>query len=246
METRDLVVVTGGSRGIGAAVCRGLAARGHAVAVNYAGNAKAADAVVDAVVADGGRARAIAADVADERQVAALFEEAEAELGPLAGLVNNAGILGEARPLDEQDAHALERLLAVNVLGPLLCCRAAVRRLSTRHSGPGGAIVNISSVAARTGGIYGTVAYAATKGAVESLTRGLANEVAREGVRVNAVAPGLIATDMSPADVDRLAENGVPMGRVGRPEEVAEAVGWLLSPAAAYVTGTTVTVSGGR
>jgi NAD(P)-dependent dehydrogenase (short-subunit alcohol dehydrogenase family) len=241
-----LVVVTGGSRGIGAEVCRTLAAFGHPVAVNYAGHADAAEAVVGSVTAVGGRARAIAADVSDARQVGALFEEAEAELGPLTGLVNNAGVFGESRPLAEQEVGTLEQLLAVNVLGPLLCCRAAADRLSTRHGGRGGAIVNVSSVAARTGGIPGAVAYAATKGAVESLTRGLANEMAREGVRVNAVAPGLVDTDMAPDELDRLAETGVPMGRPAQPREVAEAVGWLMSPAASYVTGTTVTVSGGR
>ncbi|MFF4805508.1 SDR family oxidoreductase [Streptomyces sp. NPDC001351] len=241
-----LVVVTGGSRGIGAEVCRTLAAFGHPVAVNYAGHKDAAEAVVDSVTAAGGRARAIAADVSDERQVGALFKEAEAELGPLAGLVNNAGVFGETGRLAEQEVGALERLLAVNVLGPLLCCRAAVDRLSDRHGGRGGAIVNISSVAARSGGIPGAVAYAATKGAVESLTRGLANEVAREDIRVNAVAPGLVDTDMAPPDLDRLAEAGVPMGRPGQPREVAEAVAWLMSPAASYVTGTTVTMSGGR
>jgi NAD(P)-dependent dehydrogenase (short-subunit alcohol dehydrogenase family) len=241
-----LVVVTGGSRGIGAAVCRTLAAFGHPVAVNYARNAQAAEAVVDSITAVGGRARAIAADVADAGQVDALFRTAEAELGPLAGLVNNAGILGESRTFAEQDVRMLERLLAVNVLGPLLCCRAAIDRLSTRHGGRGGAIVNISSVAARTGGIHGAVAYATTKGAVESLTRGLANEVAQQGIRVNAVAPGLVDTDMAPPDLAELAATGVPMGRPAQPREVAEAVGWLMSPAASYVTGTTVTVSGGR
>jgi NAD(P)-dependent dehydrogenase (short-subunit alcohol dehydrogenase family) len=246
MAGEGTVIVTGGSRGIGAAVCRKLAAMGHPVAVNYTANPGAAQALVESIRQAGGKARAIAADVADEAQVEALFAEAEKALGPLAGIVNNAGISGIFGRLDERDASALVRLLTVNVLGTMLCSKQAVRRMSTRHGGKGGAIVNLSSVAARTGGFPGISPYAATKGAVESFTKGLANEVAQEGIRVNAVAPGMIATDMLPQAMRDTARSGIPLGRVGAPEEVAEAIAWLISPAASYVTGSIVTVSGGR
>ena len=246
MTARGMVIVTGGGRGIGVAVCRKLAALGYAVAVNYASNAAAAQATVAAIRAAGGQAHAVAGDVADEAQMRALFAEAEQQLGALTGLVNNAGIIGEARRLDEQALPALARLFAVNVLGSMLCAREAIRRLSTRHGGQGGAIVNISSAAARLGGLNGMVPYAATKGAIESFTRGLANEVAREGIRVNAVAPGVTATDMASPQIREQARANIPIGRLGEPEEIAEAVSWLLSPAASYVTGSIVTVSGGR
>jgi NAD(P)-dependent dehydrogenase (short-subunit alcohol dehydrogenase family) len=244
--TQGAVVVTGGGRGIGSAICLKLASLGYAVATNYAANQSAAQEIVDKIRAAGGRAMAARADVADPQAVKSLFEAAEAALGPLAGLVNNAGALGRQARVDEQDLEDLQRLFAVNVLGTMLCAKEAVRRLSTRHGGPGGAIVNLSSVAARLGGLSGLVAYSATKGAIETFTKGLANEVAREGVRVNAVAPGVIATEMASSDMREQALQVIPQGRLGAPEDVAEAVAWLMSPASSYTTGTVVTVSGGR
>jgi len=175
-----------------------------------------------------------------------LFENAIAALGPLAGLVNNAGITGTQARVAEQQAADLTRLFAVNVVGTILCTGAAIRRLSTRHGGPGGAIINLASVAARTGGLPGIIPYAATKGAIETFTRDVANEVALEGIRVNAVSPGLIQTDMVSPALAESAKGGIPIGRLGQPEDIAEAVAFLLSPAAAYMTGSVVTVSGGR
>ena len=199
----------------------------------------------------GGIAKAFRADVGDSEAIPRLFEEAVAALGPLKGLVNNAGVSGAFARVEAQQAADLARLFQVNVIGTMLACGEAVRRLSTAHGGSGGAIVNISSVAARLGGLAGLAPYAASKGAVESFTKGLANEVAREGVRVNAVAPGMVATDMTTPMLSRpgAAEQvnaGIPMGRVGAPEEIADAVGWLMSPGAGFVTGSIVTVSGGR
>jgi NAD(P)-dependent dehydrogenase (short-subunit alcohol dehydrogenase family) len=202
--------------------------------------------VVNAIREKGGRAEAFAADVGDPDAIAGLFDMAVETLGPLTGLVNNAGIIGESARIDELESGALARLFAVNVLGVMLCAREAARRLSTRHGGEGGSIINISSVAARLGGLPRRVPYAATKAAVETFTKGLANEVALEGIRVNAVAPGMTATDMSTSEMRESALLGLPMGRLGTAEEIAEAVVWLMSPAPSYVTGTVLTVSGGR
>ena len=245
-----VLLITGASRGIGAATARLAAQQGWAVAVNYHRNQAAAQAVVDAIHAGGGRAVAIAANVADEVDVLRLFAECEAALGPLSALVNNAGVLEPQMRLDEMSMARWQRVLATNVLGPLLCCREAVKRLSTRHGGPGGAIVNVSSAAARLGSPNEYVDYAASKGALDTLTVGLAKEVAAEGIRVNAVRPGFIYTDMhadggEPGRVDRV-KSAVPMQRGGQPEEVAAAILWLLSDAASFTTGSFIDVAGGR
>ena len=245
-----MLLVTGGSRGIGAAVVRLAAGAGYPVAFTYVQDAAAAESLATDIGAGGGRAFAVRADVAVEDDIVRAFDAAEAELGPLAGLVNNAGITGPLRRVESVDAAMLERVFAVNVIGTLLCAREAVRRMSTAHGGAGGAIVNVSSVAARLGGPGDYVHYAASKGAVDSLTVGLAREVASEGIRVNAVSPGLIETEIHAAtgDPGRLARMvpGVPMRRAGTAEEVAQTILWLLSPAASYVTGANLDVSGGR
>lgn len=243
-----VVIVTGGGRGIGAAVARQVA-REHTVVIGYAGDHEAAYRVVADIAVAGGTAQAVMGDVADETDVKRLFEEA-AELGPLAGVVCNAGITGNTPGrLDEQDVATVRRVLDVNVLGVFLCNREAVRRMSTRHGGQGGAIVNVSSTAAGRGSPGEWVHYAASKAAVESMTYGLAQEVAAEGVRVNAVAPGLVLTDLHAAAgmPNRPAERApmIPMKRAGQPEEIAEGVVWLLSPAASFVTGAILPISGG-
>jgi len=244
------MIVTGGGRGIGAAVARRVAADGYQVVVNYASDHDAARAVVADIAAAGGKALAVPGDVADEDDVRRLFDAAAAE-GPLAGVVCNAGITGNTPGrLDEQSAEVVRRVLDVNVLGVFLCNREAVRRLSTRYGGPGGAIVNISSTAAGRGSPGEWVHYAASKAAVDSLTHGLALEVGAEGIRVNAIAPGLVNTDLHAAAgmPDRPAERAplIPMRRPGEPAEIAEGVAWLLSPAASFVTGAILPISGGH
>jgi NAD(P)-dependent dehydrogenase (short-subunit alcohol dehydrogenase family) len=244
------VIVTGGSRGIGAAVALVAAERGFAVAVNYANGKTEAASVVRMIRERGGRAASIWADVSREEEIVRLFLEAERDLGPIRGLVNNAGITGGFARVEDVTGTALERLWAVNVTGTILCAREAVRRMSTKRGGSGGGIVNISSIAARVGSPGEWVHYAASKGAVNSFTIGLAREVATEGIRVNAVAPGLIDTPLharngEPGRLERMKPS-IPMGRAGTAEEVAEAVVWLLSEKAAYVTGSILEVGGGR
>ncbi|GHO79032.1 glucose-1-dehydrogenase [Ktedonobacter sp. SOSP1-85] len=244
------IIVTGASRGMGAAVARLVGAHGYPVAVNFTSDEAAAQKVVSHIVAAGGQAIAVQGDVAREEDVIRLFERAERELGPLQGLVNNAGITGGLARLEEVSAEVLTRVLAVNVVGTILCAREAVRRMSLHHGGTGGAIVNISSLAARTGGAGEWVHYAASKGAINSFTIGLAREVANEGIRVNVVAPGLIETDLHAASgaPDRLEKlsPSVPMQRAGTANEIAEGVLWLLSSAASYTTGTILEIGGGR
>ena len=244
------VLVTGGSRGIGAAVARLAAARGYDVCINYVSNEEAAEEVVAAVEAEGRKGCAIHADVANPLQVEQLFEQASSALGPITGLVNSAGLTGPAGTLSETTVAAIERVINVNVLGTILCSREALRWMARSAGGEGGAIVNLSSVAAEIGSPGEFVWYAASKGAIDSFTVGLAREVGDDGVRVNAVAPGLIETDLheaagKPNRAQEMAP-GVPMRRPGSAEEAAEPILWLLSEAASYVTGAVIRVSGGR
>lgn len=244
------LIVTGASRGIGAAVARLAAARGHAVAINFHTGEAEARKLAEEIITGGGCALSLHADVAQEEDIIRMFQTAAGELGPISGLVNNAGITGGFARVEAVSAEALERVFAVNVTGAILCAREAVKRMSIKNGGRGGAIVNISSRAAQTGAAGEWVHYAATKGAIDSFTIGLAREVATEGIRVNAVAPGLTDTGLhaangEPGRIQRLMPS-IPMQRAGQPEEIAEAVLWLLSPAASYVTGAILNVGGGR
>ena len=246
----QILLVTGASRGIGAATAKLAARRGYAVAVNYASNRAAADDVVAAIRAGGGRAIAVPGDVAKEEQVLAMFDTVDRELGRLTALVNNAGVVDVAARVDEMGVARLKRMFDINVLGSIVCAREAVKRMSTRHGGAGGAIVNVSSAASRLGAPAQYVDYAAAKGAIDAFTLGLAKEVGAEGIRVNAVRPGLIETEIHASggipDRVRQLQHLVPMQRGGSAEEVAEAIVWLLSPEASYVTMSLLEVSGGR
>jgi NAD(P)-dependent dehydrogenase (short-subunit alcohol dehydrogenase family) len=247
---QPVIIVTGGSRGIGAAVAQSAAARGYAVAISYVENRAAAEAVVDGIAKSGGRAIAVKSDVAVEGDILQLFQTVDKELGTLTGLVNNAGILAHQMRVEDMTAERINRVLLTNITGSFLCAREAVRRMSTRHGGKGGAIVNLSSMAAKLGGPGEYVDYAASKGAIDAFTVGLAKEVAAEGIRVNAIRPGLIYTDIHASGgeagrVDRL-KDAVPMQRGGTAQEVANAILWLLSDEASYATGTFIDVSGGR
>jgi NAD(P)-dependent dehydrogenase (short-subunit alcohol dehydrogenase family) len=245
-----LVLITGGSRGIGAATALAAARKGYAVAINYTANALAADEVVREIRAAGGTAMSVQADVAHEDEVMAMFGKVDAQLGRLTALVNNAGVVDVTARLDEMSGARLKRMFDINVIGSMLCAREAVRRMSTRHGGAGGAIVNLSSAAARIGAPGQYLDYAAAKGAIDTFTIGLAKEVAAEGIRVNAVRPGLIETDIHasgglPDRVRDLAHQ-VPMQRGGTAQEVADAILWLMSDEASYTTMSLLDVSGGR
>ena len=250
MDSKGTVLVTGASRGIGAACVRLLARDGYDVAINYARSAHAADALAQEVRAAGRRAITVKADVGIEAEVISMFRALDAQMPPLAGLVNNAGILFAKARLDEMGPDRINDTLRVNVTGSFMCAREAIRRMSTKYGGNGGSIVNLSSAAARIGSPNEFIDYAASKGAIDAMTLGLSKEVGGEGIRVNAVRPGLIHTDIhassgQPDRIERL-QQFVPMGRGGSAEEVAEAVVWLISPAASYVTGALVDVAGGR
>jgi NAD(P)-dependent dehydrogenase (short-subunit alcohol dehydrogenase family) len=245
-----IVLITGASRGIGAVTATLAASRGYAVCVNYRSNAAAANDVVETIARAGGRAIAVQADVAIESDVVRLFETCDAQLGRLTALVNNAGMLERQMRVEQMDAGRLQRVFATNVTGSFMCAREAVRRMSMKHGGGGGAIVNVSSAASRIGGAEEYVDYAAAKGAVDTMTLGLAKEVAADGIRVNAVRPGVIKTEIhasggEPGRVDRV-KAAVPMQRGGEAEEVAAAILWLLSDEASYTTGAILDVSGGR
>jgi len=245
-----VMLITGASRGIGAATARLAGTHDYAVAVNYVRNADAATAVVADIETNGGTALAVQADVGQEADIMRLFETVDEKLGTLSVLVNNAGVLETQMRLEDMDAARIKRVFAANVTGAFLCAREAVKRMSTKHGGKGGAIVNVSSMAARLGSPGEYVDYAASKGAIDAMTIGLAKEVASEGIRVNAVRPGIIATDIhasggEPGRVERVGPT-LPIGRGGKPEEVAQAILWLASDKASYSTGTFIDVSGGR
>ena len=249
-NTPRVLVVTGGGRGIGAATARLAAARGYAVCINFLHNRDAAQAVVQDIKSDGGSAIAVQGDVASEPDVLRLFQETDRSLGKLSALVNNAGIVETKSRVAEMQADRLQRMFSTNVVGPFLCAREAIRRMSTKHGGTGGAIVNVSSGAARLGSPGEWVDYAASKGAIDTMTIGLSKELADDGIRVNCVRPGFVNTEIhanagEPNRIERLRA-GIPMKRGGEPEEVARAILWLLSDEASYSTGAILDVTGGR
>ncbi|PPR63430.1 MAG: 3-oxoacyl-[acyl-carrier-protein] reductase FabG [Alphaproteobacteria bacterium MarineAlpha4_Bin2] len=241
-----ITLVTGGSRGIGAATAHLCASEGHAVAINYQNDFEAAERVRTSIVGIGGNAVVVQGDTGVESEIISMFETVDSVLGPVTGLVNNAGVHGPRGRLDALGAQDISRVLDVNVAGYFVCAREAVKRMSTKYGGKGGAIVNVSSGSARLGGPGEGVLYAASKGAVNSLTIGLSQEVVGEGIRVNTVAPGLTVTDMPPRDkLDKLGAN-IPIGRAAQPVEIAEAIVWLLSEKASYTAGANIRVGGGR
>jgi NAD(P)-dependent dehydrogenase (short-subunit alcohol dehydrogenase family) len=244
------LLVTGGSRGIGAAVSRLAGKAGYRVAVNFAADAEAAQAVVDGITSAGGEGFAVKADVRNEAEIVAMFEAIDKRYGPLDALVNNAGVVDSKARLDEMNAARMERMFAINVIGSMICAREAVKRMSTRHGGEGGAIVNVSSAVSKHGSPAEYVDYAASKGAIDTFTIGLAREVATEGVRVNAVRPGIIDTEIHASGGQpgraQASRHIIPMQREGQAEEVANAILWLLSDEASYTTGALLDVSGGR
>ena len=243
---RPVLLIAGGSRGIGAATAKFAAARGYDVAINYKSNAKAAASVVDAVKAAGGKAVAIQGDMVTEQAIERVFDEAARALGPLTQFVHSSGIVGDASRLDEATAQTIREVLDIDTFGAMLCLRACMRRMSTKHGGKGGSVVMVSSMAATIGGANECVWYAAAKAGVDAMVVGAAREVAKEGMRVNAVSPGVIDTEIQPPGrIDRVAPM-LPMGRPGKAEEVAEAILFLLSDAASYVNGANIRVSGAR
>ena len=247
---KPIALITGGSRGIGAATALLAAQKGYAVAVNYTTNSLAADEVVRQIRAGGGTAITVQGDVGIEADILAMFDKVDAKLGPLTALVNNAGVVDVASRVDAMSATRLKRMFDINVLGSMICAREAVKRMSTKHGGAGGTIVNLSSVAAKLGGPGQYVDYAASKGAIDTFTIGLAKEVALEGIRVNAVRPGIIETDIhaSGGEPNRARQMApmVPMQRAGTAQEVAQAIVWLMSDESSYCTGTIIDVAGGR
>ena len=250
MSARGVIIITGGGRGIGAATARLAAKKGYAVCVNYLRDRAAAESVVHEIRSAEGRAIAVAGDVSSEKDVLNIFQESDRSLGQLTALVNNAGVVERQSRVEAMDAARLQRMFATNIVGPFLCAREAIKRMSTKHGGKGGAIVNLSSGAARLGSPGEYVDYAASKGAIDTMTIGLAKELAAEGIRVNCVRPGFVHTDIhaaggEPNRIERLRD-GIPMKRGGKPEEVARAILWLLSDEASYSTGAILDVTGGR
>ena len=244
------LLITGGASGIGAETARRAAAHGYKVAINYRSRDAQAKAVVADIAAKGGRAIALPGDMAKEADIVRLFEETEQALGPVTHLVNSAGINGRRGRVDEYDAAILSNLFAVNVVGLMLCCREATRRMSTKNGGKGGAIVNVSSMAGTLGGRPGSSAYAASKGAVDAFTKGFAREVAAEGIRVNSLRPGMVLTEMTEGRLNDDAfrasiEASIPMGRIGRSHEMADTILWLLSEQSSFITGAMLDASGG-
>lgn len=250
MSQQPIALVTGASRGIGAATAKLLAQRGYVVCVNYLHNESAANTIVSDIESSGGKAFKIQADVSKEADIVGLFDVIDQQSGPLSVLVNNAGVLKTQMPVVQMTAERINEVLQTNVTGPMICCREAIKRMSTDFGGRGGSIVNLSSAAARLGSPNEYVDYAASKGAIDTLTIGLAKEVAEQGIRVNAVRPGIIDTDIhaSGGEPDRIArlKSSIPMQRAGTAEEVANAIVWLISDEAAYVTGSCIDVAGGR